>query len=197
MKDESPCCSVLLPAAVVNTQKQLVLGGEGGFISVNTLQAILREAWVGPQARVPHDHHPQQELKQRLWTGASCLLASSCPACFLLQPSITCPRVAPLTVGWVLPLQSLPNIIHRRARRLDLGRQFLNWGSLSPVTLASVKLTKTDHRSSNLTLWNTKASNKIKHKRPVDYRYKNTSWNINMYYISHIQYTYISYISYI
>ena len=88
---------------------------------------ILKEAKTGTQTG--------QELGARSWYrgkedgGLIDLLITTCLACFLIEPRTASPGIAPPTMGWTLPHQSLRRISHSTACSWIYKRHFLHWNS--------------------------------------------------------------------
>ena len=77
---------------------------------------------------------------QRPWRDAAYLIAlCGLLSLFLMEPRITSPGVAPPTMGWALPHQSLHNKMpYRLVYRSGI---FLIESPSSQMTLANIKLT--------------------------------------------------------
>jgi hypothetical protein len=88
------------------------------------------------QFTLPVDSRPslrEQELEGRRWCRGhggillNGLFLMACSACFLIEPRTTCPGMAPPTMGWALPHQSLIKKMPYRLAHSPLLRHFLTW----------------------------------------------------------------------
>lgn len=77
--------------------------------------------------------------------ATSWLLLMAGSTCLFIQPKTTCPSVAPPTVGWVLPHQSLINTCYRPVLQKHL---LLYW---RPLFLVSSWQKSNQHRSTRTT----------------------------------------------
>jgi hypothetical protein len=66
----------------------------------------------------------EQELTQGPRMGAAYVLLMACPACFLIVPRTTSPRMASPTVGWTLPYQLPIKKLPQACTQTDLVRAF-------------------------------------------------------------------------
>ena len=142
-------CSVLglVTLAVIQHQTKATCGGKGFFSSYFHIT-------------VHHRRKSEQKLQQsrNLEAGADaeateecCLLACSpmaCSTCFIIKLGTTSPGVAPPTMGWALPHQSLiKKMPHRLAYSPILWRCFLSWASFlldgSSLCQVDIKLPST------------------------------------------------------
>lgn len=126
-----------VPIAVIKPHDQNPLG-EKRFMSICSLQFILQ----GNQGR-NSCQEPEARAQSRGRGGATYrLLPMACSASFLKQPRTTLhsPWVAPPTVSWAVPCQSIKKMPYRLVHRQTDGRCFSNENP-SHRTLVGIKFT--------------------------------------------------------
>lgn len=88
----------------------------------------------------------RQELKQRPWKSATYCLALHGLFCFFIHPRSTCPEVAPSTMDWGLPHQSL---IKKMLHRLPTAQSY---GDSLSIVVPSSQITLTNKSSQEKSL---------------------------------------------
>lgn len=136
---QSYCVVVLVRVSIAmmkhHDQKQI--GEEMVYLAYTSTPQFITK---GSQSRNSHREGTwSQELLQKPWRVLlTDLLPMACSACFLMEPRITSPGMAPTTMSWALPHQSP---VKKLPYSLLLWGHSHSWGSSSQMNLACIKMT--------------------------------------------------------